>query len=493
MAAFLAFGALFILLACLPIAWIAGIYQYYQASGRIVPGVCVGDIPLAGMTGDEAAVFLEETWEVGTQITVTNGLVSRTVSPAELGLHADAMKTAVDAQTVAHVGSALGRSAQMFASWKDGFAIAPILELDEAAARSKLEALSAEMSLPAKDATLRLEGGEIIAVPSEIGYTINMDETLLALKANPQAVLSGKVLQVILMPVLPRVTDASGAMAQAQRLLDTTLVIRGYDPISDEHQDWAVERQTVGGWLKVVPGESAPQVALDEAKVGTYLASLSKSLEPRRYLDLAGASAPLAAGTGNPLLVTIRHHPTTYTVQPGDTLLKISWNNGIPGWLIQQENPGLNPDALQAGQELKMPSKDKLLPRPVVANKRVVIDLSGQRLRAFQDGGLVNNYVISTGIDRSPTQPGVFQVQSHVPNAYASIWDLHMPNFLGIYEAWPGFMNGIHGLPILSNGRRLWGNILGRPASYGCIILDTRAAEWLYHWAEDGVVVEIRP
>ena len=58
-------------------------------------------------------------------------------------------------------------------------------------------------------------------------------------------------------------------------------------------------------------------------------------------------------------------------------------------------------------------------------------------------------------------------------------------------EAWPGFMNGIHGLPTLSDGRRLWGNILGRPASYGCIILDLKNAKWLYDWAEDGVVVEI--
>jgi lipoprotein-anchoring transpeptidase ErfK/SrfK len=104
---------------------------------------------------------------------------------------------------------------------------------------------------------------------------------------------------------------------------------------------------------------------------------------------------------------------------------------------------------------------------------------------------LLDKFKISTGIDRSPTQPGIFQVQTHDPKAYASVWDLTMPNFLGIYEAWPGFMNGIHGLPTLSNGRRLWGNILGRPASYGCIILDLKNAKWLYDWAEDGVVVEI--
>jgi lipoprotein-anchoring transpeptidase ErfK/SrfK len=53
-------------------------------------------------------------------------------------------------------------------------------------------------------------------------------------------------------------------------------------------------------------------------------------------------------------------------------------------------------------------------------------------------------------------------------------------------------MNGIHGLPLLSNGRRMWANSLGRPASYGCIILGLEEAEWLYEWAETGVIVEIR-
>jgi len=61
---------------------------------------------------------------------------------------------------------------------------------------------------------------------------------------------------------------------------------------------------------------------------------------------------------------------------------------------------------------------------------------------------------------------------------------------MGIYEAWPDFMNGIHGLPLLSNGQRLWANALGSPASYGCIILDLAAAEDLYTWADPGVVVE---
>ena len=165
----------------------------------------------------------------------------------------------------------------------------------------------------------------------------------------------------------------------------------------------------------------------------------------------------------------------------------------MPFWKIVQANPGLDPDILLDGAKLNIPSKDELIPLPLVFNKRVVISIGKQRLWAYQDGSLLVEHMISTGIDRSPTQPGIFQVQTHEKNAYASVWDLYMPHFLGIYEAWPGFMNGIHGLPTLSNGQRLWANILGKPASYGCIILNLDAAKWLYQWAEAGVIVEIRP
>jgi lipoprotein-anchoring transpeptidase ErfK/SrfK len=133
-----------------------------------------------------------------------------------------------------------------------------------------------------------------------------------------------------------------------------------------------------------------------------------------------------------------------------------------------------------------------MLPLPVVPGKRIVISITEQHMWTYEAGALRSEHVISTGIARSPTLPGLFQVQSHYENAYASRWDLWMPHFLGIYDALPGFTNGIHGLPLLSSGVRLWGNVLGRPASYGCIILDLEAAEELYAWAEDGVVVEIR-
>ncbi len=490
----MALGAGLLGVLCLAAAALAGEYAYYQVSGAILRGVHLGPVQLGGLTVSQAAALLEQNWRSEARIQATNGLQSVELTPAQLGISLDARRTAQRAHEIGHGGSLPEEFARLLASLVTSQEVEPVIFLDEAQARAGLEAIAPQLGKPARDATLRLEGTAIVPVPGELGYTINVEATLAELKAEPGAVLQRQRLEVVPQPAPPRVTDVAPAMAQAQRLLDTPLAIQGYDPLTDEQLSWPVPRQSVGAWLKVEAGEHGPQIALDEAQVAAYLSELSAGLGQGRFIDPERYAAPLAQALrqGQALPVVLSHRPTTYTVQPGDTLLKIGWKVGMPYWMIARANPGVNPEAISTGEELAIPSKDDLLPLPVIPGKRIVIDLSQQRLKVFQDGQSLGNHVISTGIDRSPTQPGVFQVQSHDRNAYASVWDLYMPDFLGIYEAWPGFMNGIHGLPTLSNGQRLWANVLGRPASYGCIILDLQTAHWLYDWAENGVVVEIR-
>jgi lipoprotein-anchoring transpeptidase ErfK/SrfK len=482
-------------LACVLLGGLLSFYGYYQATGRILPGVAVRNTLLQGMTAEEAIIALQQDWELQTRIEVTNGIQSTTLTPAELGLSIDIPRTVQEAQDVGHGGTMLSEGAQMFAALWDGWQVTPVATLDEATARHRLEALAPEMSLPGKDAWLRVENGVLVPVPAEMGYTLDIDTTLKALVANPQAVLTNEKLTAVPKLVIPQVTDITPALVEAQRLMNTPLTIEAYDPIYDEKKSWPVPAEQVVSWLAITPGQNGPQIVFDENKVAAYLTQLGQTVGEGRSLNASGDSAPLAQAlrNGRPYTVQITHLPTSYIVQPGDTLLKIAWKIGMPYWMISRANPGVNPDAIQAGTALVIPAKSDLLPLPIVPNKRIVIDLGAQRLRVFQDGQMIGRHVISTGIDRSPTQPGIFQVQTHDPNAYASVWDLYMPNFLGIYEAWPGFMNGIHGLPTLSNGQRLWANVLGSPASYGCIILDLKTAEWLYNWAENGVVVEIKP
>jgi lipoprotein-anchoring transpeptidase ErfK/SrfK len=470
-------------------------YGYYQITGVIVPGVKFGNTSLSGMNLTQASQQIAESWGADKFIQVTNGTQSAIVTPADLGIELDAIRSAEQAFDVGHNASLLAEMAMMFRSYQDGWIVTPVINLDETIARHGLENLKAEISQSPKDASFHPDGESLVSEPSQVGYTIDIEKTLAELQEDPQAILQSGVLQVIPQFIPAQVNDASPFLAEAQRLLDTPRILYAYDPISDEHFQWPIPREDLASWLDVESTDQGLQVSLEKSHVAAFLDSRSGEIDRGRYIDSTRyadlASEKIRQGDQTPIPVS--HYPTTYQIQRGDTLLKIGWNLGFPYWMILQANPGIDPDNLIAGTRLSIPSKDELLPLPIVANKRIIINISAQRLSIYQDGALLGKHSISTGIDRSPTQPGVFQVQTHDRNAYASVWDLYMPNFLGIYEAWPGFMNGIHGLPTLSNGQRLWANILGRPASYGCIILDLNTAEWLFNWAENGVVVEIQP
>jgi LysM repeat protein len=188
---------------------------------------------------------------------------------------------------------------------------------------------------------------------------------------------------------------------------------------------------------------------------------------------------------------------TTYTVQRGDILARIAQRYGVTVSQIAFANNISNPSLIYAGQVLVIPAPGQGSgpgPDPAPAgggNKVILVDISEQRMYVYQDGALIYNWVVSTGEPGRDTRPGNFSVLNKIPNAYASTWNLWMPNWLGIY--WAGYLqNGIHALPILSNGLRLWDGFLGTRVSYGCVILGIWEAQTLYDWVEVGTPVNIQ-
>lgn len=164
------------------------------------------------------------------------------------------------------------------------------------------------------------------------------------------------------------------------------------------------------------------------------------------------------------------------TILPADTPLPPATNS--PAAMVME----IVEERSSIQQPLNAPS--------YTGGKYILVDISEQHMYVYEDGALVYSFVASTGINNG-TRAGTFAVQSKIPNAYGSTWNIWMPNWLGIY--WSGRLeNGIHALPILPNGATLWAGYLGRPVSYGCVVLGTYESQLLYDWAEIGVPVEIR-
>lgn len=156
------------------------------------------------------------------------------------------------------------------------------------------------------------------------------------------------------------------------------------------------------------------------------------------------------------------------------------------------------PDVPEANLKAKAVSLKLNPPTPVpslepVIKKRIVVDISDQRAYIYENDALIHEFIVSTGEPGSDTAIGEFEVQSKIPMAYASTWNLDMPYWLGIYWAGP-LENGFHALPtVRDTGYTLWDGYLGQRVSYGCIILSLDDGKTLYDWADLGTPASIRP
>ncbi len=121
--------------------------------------------------------------------------------------------------------------------------------------------------------------------------------------------------------------------------------------------------------------------------------------------------------------------------------------------------------------------------------KYIDVSITDQHLLAYENGQVVFSFVASTGM-RNSTRVGSFSILDKIDNAYGSTWNIWMPNWMGIYYS-STLENGIHALPILPDGNRLWSGYLGVPISFGCVVLGTEDAAQLYNWAEIGTPVNI--
>jgi LysM repeat protein len=237
----------------------------------------------------------------------------------------------------------------------------------------------------------------------------------------------------------------------------------------------------------VQPGENLFRIALRYGTTVDAIVAANGLTNARKIY--AGQRLVIPRGAANSAMAG---HPEamggTYVVRPGDTLSQIAQRFGTTTAALARSNGIANPSTIYAGQVLRLSG---VAPAPSGGGKRIVVNLSEQHLYAYEGEWLVYSFVISSGVAPYYTRTGEFRVQRKLPKAYGAAWSIWMPHWLGIY--WAGSAeNGIHALPILPNGQTLWAGYLGRPVSYGCIVMGTYEAQLLYNWAEIGTPVSIR-
>ncbi|MBD3251509.1 L,D-transpeptidase family protein [Candidatus Uhrbacteria bacterium] len=124
---------------------------------------------------------------------------------------------------------------------------------------------------------------------------------------------------------------------------------------------------------------------------------------------------------------------------------------------------------------------------PTEHAKQIRVNLSQQRLYAYEHGRLANSFLISSGTYKYPTPTVKTEVLDKIPvKRYRwSYGENHPDNYDLDGVQWNLRIYGpyyIHGA--------FWHNHFGHRMSHGCVNVSYTNAEWIYNWAEVGTAVE---
>ena len=131
-----------------------------------------------------------------------------------------------------------------------------------------------------------------------------------------------------------------------------------------------------------------------------------------------------------------------------------------------------------------LPLPPSLTPAPlsIRANVRWIdVDLTHQRLTAYEGRTVVRTTLVSTGLPRTPTPVGRYHIWLKLRYDDMSGPGYYLSNVPYVMYFYGGY--GLHGT--------YWHANFGHPMSHGCVNLPTPEAEWLFNWAEVDTMVNI--
>lgn len=120
-------------------------------------------------------------------------------------------------------------------------------------------------------------------------------------------------------------------------------------------------------------------------------------------------------------------------------------------------------------------------PSMIDERRWIDVDLSEQRLRAYEDGEVVHTTLVSTGLPRTPTVRGQFRIWIKLRHDDMEGEDYYLEDVPHVMYFYQGY--GLHGAP--------WHNNFGHRMSHGCVNLPLDAAEALFAFADVGMLVNV--
>lgn len=253
--------------------------------GRITPGVSSYGVDLSGMTLDEAVSALSArfTYDNTTVFTLRYGDRSWQLTAQDLGFTYDPSETVAQAMLVGKNGDMVAGLRDQARAWFDGHAIAPIIHYDQNMAAERVAAIAVEIDTPPQDATLFVDNGQVITLPGQLGWKLDVESTLANLDRAMLSLASGGDVALVVNEISPSIlnTDEAGNQIRAALSGPLELVANGVN--GERLGPWSISVEQIAALLAIeltnnVDGTQHYQVSIDMDVFSESLNTLAPGL-----------------------------------------------------------------------------------------------------------------------------------------------------------------------------------------------------------------------
>jgi vancomycin resistance protein YoaR len=252
--------------------------------GKIYPGVRVAWVDLAGMTTQEATETLSNkiNYSMGGRLLLRDGDQMWVAYPAQAGLYFGSEQNAQAAYKLGRTGTLGERLSTQLTAWYEGINLTPEFIFDEYAAQKYLETLATEIDLPTVEASLSIDGIEVVVNPGQVGRSVDIPASLEVLLSRMQSLQDAEI-PLTIREDPPAILDVSEQADLARQILSEPLVITAPKA---EAGPWRFEPMDLAEMLTIErisdPQGDYYQVGLDTSKLRLFLEEIAPSFERQR-------------------------------------------------------------------------------------------------------------------------------------------------------------------------------------------------------------------
>ncbi len=220
-------------------------------------------------------------------------------------------------------------------------------------------------------------------------------------------------------------------------------------------------------WL-ILPGNASPAAAF-----------IRDSLIPQTTATEPGAPALVDKPTYTPTITPTFTPTQTFTPTSTFTATPLPTDTPLP-----TNTPRPTPTPMPTNTILPPTSGDpfgQFTGQTGEGERWIDVDLTQQRLYAYEGDTVVASFLVSTGVWQFPTVTGRFHI--YVKYLYTDMAGVgyYLPNVPYTMYFYKGY--GIHGT--------YWHNNFGHPMSHGCVNMYTPDAAWMFNFASVGTLVNV--